>query len=163
MPSKVHNSSIVAGSVGPELELGPLPDLLGYVLRRAQVTTFKDFIETCAEVDVRPVIFSILTIIDANPGARQGAVGGALGIKRSNIVSLVNELESRGLAKRSPHESDLRSHALHLTPKGKKLLARLNDLVRTHEQRMTDVLGEEDRDTLINLLGRLRNFSRSDG
>ena len=137
------------------LDLGPLPNRLGYVLRRAQVMAFKDFIETCAEVDVRPVIYSILTIIERNPGTRQGLVGAALGIKRSNVVSLVNELESRGLAVRSPHESDLRSHALHLTKKGEALLHHLNKLVQSHEERIGNALDQQERTQLIDLLSRL--------
>ncbi len=142
----------LADAEDAELDLGPLPDLIGYVLRRAQVRVFKDFIDTCAELNIRPVIYSILTIIDHNPGARQGAVGAALGIKRSNVVSLINELEERGLARRAPHESDRRSYALHLTPEGKRLLDRLERLVRTHEQRLIDAVGEDGRDRLIELL-----------
>jgi len=139
-----------------DLDLGPLPNLVGYVLRRAQINVFKDFIDTCAEVGVRPVIYSILTIINLNPGARQGVIGAALGIKRPNTVSLINELESLGLAKRKPHQTDLRSHTIWLTPKGKNLLSHLDRLVQIHEQRMTDLLGEDDRKTLIDLLGRLQ-------
>lgn len=157
--SKDRKSSLQTLPIDVKLNLGPLPNLVGYVLRRAQIDVFKDFIDACAEVDVRPVIYSIMAIIDANPGARQGVVGAALGIKRSNIVSLVNELEDRGLATRSPHDSDMRSYALHLTAEGKDLLHRLNELVQNHEQRLREALGEDDRKTLIELLGRLQQFS----
>lgn len=141
-----------------ELDLGPLPGLIGYVLRRAQLSVFKDFIDTCAEVNIRPVIYSILTIIEHNPGARQGAVGAALGIKRSNVVSLINEIEQRGLAVRTPHETDRRSHALHLTAEGKRLLAHLDGLVRTHERRLIDAVGKDGRDRLIEMLDIIQNL-----
>ena len=143
---------------GADLDLGPLPDLIGYVMRRAQVRVFKDFIDSCAELNIRPVIYTILTIIDRNPGVRQGAVGAVLGIKRSNMVSLINELEKLGLAERTPHETDRRSHALQLTKEGKKLLARLEKLVRTHEQRLIDAVGPEGRDRLVELLAIIQEL-----
>ena len=145
-------------SDGADLDLGPLPHLIGYVMRRAQVRVFKDFIDTCAELNIRPVIYTILTIIDRNPGVRQGAVGAVLGIKRSNMVSLINELEKLGLAERTPHETDRRSHALHLTAVGRKLLAKLEKLVRTHEQRLVDAVGPEGRDRLVELLAVVQNL-----
>jgi DNA-binding MarR family transcriptional regulator len=43
----------------------------------------------------------------------------ALGTLPSRLVAIVDELESKGLLERRPHESDRRSYALHLTEKGK--------------------------------------------
>ena len=141
----------------PDLDLGPLPELIGYVLRRAQMRVFKDFIETCSEVDARPGQFSALTLIDRNPGARQSEIGKALGVNRPNTVKLINDLESRGLARRVPHATDRRSRALVLTEDGEALLDRLNGLVRSHEQRLIESVGADGRDLLINLLYRLGN------
>lgn len=155
--SQPHRDRVETESDTAQLDLGPLPGLIGYVLRRAQLCVFKDFNDTCGEADVRPAIFSILTIIDRNPGARQGEVGAVLGIKRSNIVALLNEMEERGLAERRPHASDRRSHALFLTDAGDALLRRLDGLVEKHEKRFVDAVGEDGRDQLIDLLGNIQN------
>ena len=52
-------------------ELGRLVGHLGYVVRRAQLWIFQDFIRTMAEVDVRPAQYSVLLVIEANPGLSQ--------------------------------------------------------------------------------------------
>lgn len=140
------------------LDLGPLPGLVGYMLRRAQIAMFKDFIETCATVDIRPILYAILTVIDRNPGVRQGEVGAVLGIKRSNFVSLLNELEARNLATRTRHATDGRSYALHLTAEGAAAVRRLNALVAGHERRLLDTFGKDGRDRLIDMLDRIPNL-----
>ena len=83
------------------IDLGPLPELIGYVLRRAQLAVFQDFFAAFAPFDIRPAQFSVLTIIERNPGLTQTQVAEALGIKRTNFVGMLDELEKRGLAERA--------------------------------------------------------------
>src|SRR5271163_2280086 len=98
-----------------EPDLGPLPALVGYALRRAQLAVFQDFVETMAALDVRPAQFSVLLLIERNPGVNQTQISEALGIKTANLAVMLNALEARGLAKRRPDALDRRAHALHLT------------------------------------------------
>ena len=100
--------------------LGPLHAYVGYVLRRAQVAVFQDFIRTLAGVDLRPAQFSVLALIDANPGIVQSRACSALGIQKANFVPMLQELEKRGLTRRVP--VDGRSNGVFLTPKGRALL-----------------------------------------
>ena len=95
------------------IDLGPLPELIGYVLRRAQLAVFQDFFAAFAPFDIRPAQFSVLTIIERNPGLTQTQVAEALGIKRTNFVGMLDELEKRGLAERR-QARDKRSYALYL-------------------------------------------------
>ena len=39
---------------GGQVDPGVLPEHIGYVVRRAQLAIFKDFIQTLAPVDIRP-------------------------------------------------------------------------------------------------------------
>jgi len=77
---------------GKSIDLGPLPELIGYVLRRAQLAVFQDFFAAFAPFDIRPAQFSVLTIIERNPGLTQTRVAEALGIKRTNFVGMLDEL-----------------------------------------------------------------------
>lgn len=137
------------------IDMGGLPSFIGYTLRRAQLVIFDDFIRTLDEVGLKPASFSVLIILGSNPGLNQSEVSAALGIQRTNFVALVDSLEQRGLAERRPSESDRRSHALHLTPAGRKLLARAMTLQQEHEARFTDRLGPGGRDQLLTLLEKL--------
>src|ERR1044072_6720506 len=125
-----------------DLDLGPLPDLIGYVLRRAQLVVFQDFFNAFAPFDISPAQFSVLTVTERNPGLTQSQVAAALGIKRTNFVGLLNELEARALAERRQGSGDKRSHALYLTAEGTALMRKLRPVLKAHEARMVAKVGE---------------------
>ena len=136
----------------PAIDYGHLPQLIGYALRRAQLATFQDFMRAFGEVGIRPAQYAVLTIIEHNPGLKQSQVSAALGIKRTNLVALLDALEERGLATREPVAADRRSYALHLTEKGTLLMQRLREISAEHEKRLMTHIGEEGRDKLLVLL-----------
>lgn len=140
---------------GARLELGYLGDHIGYVVRRAQLAIFKDFIKTLSPVDIRPAQYSVLIVIDQNPGLTQAELGRALAIKRANLVGMLNELERRKLARRVASPRDKRSHALHLTANGRQMLARFHRLALEHEKRATRALDAAEKRQLLDLLGRV--------
>ena len=137
------------------VDLGILGESVGFLLKRAQMAVFADFIETFTAVDLRPAQFSVLVIIGRNPGLKQSQVSAALNIKRTNFVPLLDSLEERGLVARKLAVGDRRSHALHLTTKGSTLLTELHRLWADHERRICEQIGTEGRDQLLTLLGRM--------
>ena len=136
--------------------LGPLEDSVGYLVRRAQITVFQRFFEMFATAGVRPAQYSVLTVIRYNPGLSQTRLADALGIKKTNLVAMIDELEGRGLARRTPAERDRRSYALFLTPKGNALMARLHRLDDALNRRLMQAVGENDRRLLC---GALRHIA----
>jgi len=138
-----------------EVDLGMLPDLIGFMLRRAQIAVFQEVFPLFAEVDIRPAQFSVLVVIERNPGLTQSQVSAALGIKRTNFVALLDSLEQRGLAERQAAAGDRRSHALHLTDHGRVVMRRLRQLVDIQERRLVGRIGESGSRQLIGLLHRL--------
>src|SRR5256885_11942265 len=90
------------GTRTTDIDLGPLPELIGYVLRRAQLGVFQDFFSTFAPFDISPAQFALLTVIERNPGLTQSQVAAALAINRTIFVGLLGELDRRALAER-PH------------------------------------------------------------
>lgn len=125
------------------VDYGPLGRRLGYVLRRAQIAVFRDFFAAFESFDIRPGQYSILTIIESNPGLKQGEVSEALGIKRANFVPMIDELERRGLVRRAATPNDRRSYALVLTARGKRLMPGLHAAADAHERRLVELLGED--------------------
>jgi len=138
-----------------EASLGHLDNVLGYVLRRAQVAVFNDFRRTFAGYDLSPTQYSVLSILAETPGMRQGDVSAALGIKRTNFVAVLDELERRGLARRQAVADDRRSRALYLTDDGAALAERLRKLNAAHEARLAAALPPGQAATLIELLKKL--------
>jgi DNA-binding MarR family transcriptional regulator len=105
---------------------------------------FRDFFAAFESYDIRPGQYSILTIIECNPGLNQSEVSEALGIKRANFVAMIDELERRGLLRRDSTPSDRRSYALVLTDSGRRLMRALHAAADTHERRLVETLGEEN-------------------
>ena len=105
------------------LDTSSIDDVIGYRLRRAQLAVFTRFAARFAEAKLKPADYSALVLIADNPGSKQTAIAAALGIKRANFVALTEGLAQRGLIERRQPASDRRSHALHLTPEGEKLVA----------------------------------------
>jgi DNA-binding MarR family transcriptional regulator len=71
------------------------------------------------------------------------------------LVALVDELESKGLLERRPHESDRRSYALHLTEAGQSTLQAIGRIARDHQQALLSGLSEEEQRELAALLQRV--------
>jgi DNA-binding MarR family transcriptional regulator len=136
------------------INMGRMHGYLGYLLRRAQMLAYADFIAELAELNLSPGQFGVLTVIDTNPGLRQSEVSSALGIQKTNFVSVLNGFERRGLAVRKA-AADRRSYALFLTPAGKSLLRRARAAQARHEARLVQRLGEDGRAQLLGLLERL--------
>lgn len=142
------------------LQMGELSELLGYTLKRAQLKVFDDFIRCVEPLRLTPAQFSVLLLIDANPGRNQTEIANTLGILRPNFVAMLDGLESRELCVRMRSANDRRSHVLVLTDKGRAILARAKKLiVSRHEARLNEVLGPENRVALLRMLDKLaRDF-----
>lgn len=136
-------------------DLGPLSDSVGYLLRRAQVAVFQRFFELFAEVDIRPAQYAALAVIERNPGLSQTRLAEALGIKKTNLVTLIDALEERGLARRMAAKNDRRLHALFLTPKGAAFVRQLHRIDAEVEQGISKVLKDVERRRLRDALRRL--------
>ena len=106
------------------LQMGELSELLGYSLKRAQLKVFEDFLRCVAPLQLTPAQFSVLLLLDRNPGRNQTEIANTLGILRPNFVAMLDGLESRDLCARMRSTNDRRSHILVLTDKGRAVLAR---------------------------------------
>jgi DNA-binding MarR family transcriptional regulator len=104
-------------------------------------------------VDPRHVV--LLRHVAAAEGQSQQALGKAMQIPSSRMVTLVDELEQAGLLQRRPSPSDRRAHALHLTGDGRRLLDRLMHVSADHETQLCAALTSAERQQLIALLSRI--------
>ena len=93
--------------------------------------------------------FSVLVVIEANPGLSQADLGETLGIERARLVRLLDGLEKRGLTGREPSPIDRRSHALFLTEDGEAALKPIKALAAEHEAHLTQWLGRKKHDDLL--------------
>jgi DNA-binding MarR family transcriptional regulator len=141
-----------AADVTSRLDLGELDTHIGYFARRFQVWIFQDLIRELARAEIRISHYSVLAIIEANPGLAQSAVAEAVGIEPARLVRVLDELERRGWIQRMRSATDRRSHALYLTQDGQKAFAHVKDLARQHETHVIERLGAAKYESLMRML-----------
>jgi len=146
---------VTVNSRNAATDLAGLDEQVGYMLRQAQLAVFADFVAGQRGAVARPGQFSILAVIDRNPGLSQSRVCAALGIKRANLVAVIDHLESLGLVRRDSGVVDRRSNHLHLTPAGRRALRSALDDQALHEARITRLLGIAGRRNLLKQLAKL--------
>lgn len=98
-----------------------LETLLGYNARRAALTVISLFLRRMAPFGLKPVEFSVLTLIAHNPGVTSRQICTALDILPPNLVGLIKSLDQRGLIVRKAHPFDGRAQGLHMSAQGKRL------------------------------------------
>jgi DNA-binding MarR family transcriptional regulator len=123
------------------IALGDLSSNLGYRLRRAQLWVFKDVSRRLARFELSAAQFSVLAVIDANPGINQLTIASALDIERAGLGRLVDRLEQQGLVTRTASMVHRRYYVLHLTAAGARLLDRVRPVIAQSEKALAEKLG----------------------
>ena len=132
-----------------------LEGLIGYNARRAALVIIDAFLKQMAVYGLRPVDFSVLSLIHHNPGITSRQLCATLNIQPPNLVGMIKSLESRSLLTRQPHPNDGRAVGLHLTASGQELM---HDAERTAQELEFDAaarLTAAERKTLIRLLQKI--------
>ena len=132
-----------------------LETLMGYNTRRASLVIISHFLNRMAQYDLRPVDFSVLSLILHNPGITSRQLCSTLNILPPNLVGMINSLEKRELIGRQPHPSDGRALGLHLTPDGTTLVESAEGTAAELELEATNRLTATDRKTLMRLLQKI--------
>ena len=140
------------------VQSAPTPALsrrAGFLLAQLGTHAHQRLAERLARRDLHPRHFGMLSHLAANEGQSQQALSRALGIHRSAVVALVDDLEHRGLAERRRDPDDRRAYTLYLTPQGRQLLAELQRVAEEHEAELLTALDASERSQLISLLQRV--------
>jgi|SRR5581483_609713 len=132
----------------------PVAEFAGQLLFRlwrASHTRAADVLQT---VGLTPALFSLLNVLGAHSGAIQQELGAVMGIDRTTMVSLVDQLEGAGLARRRPSAQDRRAREVRITAKGRRLLERARRLISEAEDDVLAGLTARERRDLTSLLRR---------
>ena len=157
-PPRTLNAPVGHAGDVPSVEVidsSYLESLLGYNARRAALAVIEVFLEAMAPYQLRPVDFSVLSLIAHNPGITSRQLCTTLGILPPNLVGMVNALEKRELVSRRPHPRDGRATGLHLTQAGQKLVRDAEATAAELEAGVAARLSPSELRTLIRLLKKI--------
>ena len=132
-------------------EVAEFAGQLFFRLWRASHTQVAEALES---VGLTPALFGLLNVLGAREGAIQQELGSAMGVDPSTMVSLIDQLEAAGLAKRRPHPTDRRAREVVITPKGRRALERGRQMANQVEDEVLRGLSATERRELLSLLRR---------
>jgi DNA-binding MarR family transcriptional regulator len=142
----------VAGALMSEMPLWARP---GYLLRRLHQIHYALFFEECAEFEITPVQYGLLTTLSTNPDLDQNSIARELGIDRTNVADVLNRLSRRGLIERRRGSVDKRTMLARLTPAGKRVTKDMYLAMQRAQERLLEPLLPAERHAFISTLIRL--------
>jgi DNA-binding MarR family transcriptional regulator len=136
----------VAASSG--LRSSALTDDLSFLLARANAIALAAGNAALSEHGLKARSYSVLVLTSGDARPSQRELAEFLRLDPSQVVSLVDELQSRRLVERRPDPADRRANVVVATDAGRALVAVAGE--RVHADLSTD-----DRETLARLLRAL--------
>jgi DNA-binding MarR family transcriptional regulator len=115
-------------------------------------------VEGLATTNLTALQYAVLSNLnrqDGEPGIDQNGLAARIGVERSHVSVLVEELVAKGLVEQRVNGADRRARLLHLTPKGEKLYARLRPGIRIANERVLEPLSPHERRLFIDMLIRM--------
>jgi MarR family transcriptional regulator for hemolysin len=91
----------------------------------------------------------LLWIARLGENVRQTALADAVGIEGASLVRLLDELQASGLITREPDASDRRANAVNLTPKGREVVAEVNEVLTKLRLEVFGDIPRKDAETAI--------------
>lgn len=132
-----------------------LADDVGFLMSRGSALAVRAINVALEPVGLRVRQYSVLLAVAESGGLSQRDVATTLSLDPSQIVALVDELESRGLVERRPGVADRRARLVQPTRAGKKQIREAERRVRRAEEEYLGALDAEERETLASLLRRV--------
>ena len=132
----------------------PVTEYAGQLLFRLWRSSHTGTATALEAIGLTPALFALLNVIGAREGAIQQELGAVMGIDPSTMVSLIDQLEGAGLAKRRPAARDRRAREVTITPKGRRVLERGRKAAAQVEDEVLRGLSTTERRQLLALLRR---------
>ena len=143
------------GTSGEDPSLGRLGSFLGFRLRRVQNQFSRDFQAKTKRWGLRAGMFSSLELIAANPGISQAVLSAEVGLDKSALVPIIDELETRGWVRRTRSTKDRRRNHLEITEIGKHELDLLFEELAVAEAVGQAALSIEEREVVSRALDKV--------
>ena len=151
-----------SGTPAQGLDEGVLGSVLGYHISQAAVTTLGLFAHHVGDpLQLRPVEFSLLLLLQANERVTPKQLAQALALSAPNLTILLDRLQERGVIDRVRSDSDRRSQHVLLTTAGIALAGHCVEVSTTMEQDLDDCLTPGEHLLLIELLQKVVRHGRS--
>jgi MarR family transcriptional regulator, lower aerobic nicotinate degradation pathway regulator len=132
----------------------PVSEFAGQLFFRLWRVSHTRTAEALESLGLTTALFALLNVLGTRDGAIQQELGAAMGVDPSTMVSLIDQLEAAGLAKRRPRPTDRRAREVVITPKGRRALEQARKLAMQVEDNVLRGLSGAERRRMLALLRR---------
>lgn len=123
-----------------------------FLLARARALVVSSSNKALRQVGLNVRTFSLLWVTTESFSPTQRQLSDFLDLDPSQVVTLIDDLESQGLVERRPNPSDRRARQIVATPAGRRLFKTARKLDAEAGARTLGALTEEERSQLQSLL-----------
>jgi DNA-binding MarR family transcriptional regulator len=107
---------------------------LGYLLKHAQLRFFELGAIALAPLGINGREAAVLRAIDAGLPVSQGEIARAMGVDRTTMVALIDDLQLKGLVQRRQDPDDRRKNVVELTDAGRDTVRQAAGVVEQAER-----------------------------
>lgn len=128
---------------------------IAFLLAQLGTEASTAFEQALTPLGITPSEAGLLRLVGRRPGISQKEASEQLGVGPSRVVAVLDRLEVHQHIDRRRSTTDRRSHEIHLTPDGERLLASIGPVAKTHEASFTHGLSDSEADELADLLAKI--------
>lgn len=133
----------------------PLANRLGYLLKHVQLRFAEQGAKALEPLGITGRQLAVLVVLDAGEPLSQLEAAGRLGVDRTTMVALIDELEELGLVVRRKSATDRRKNIVELTDRGRDALERGNDIHHDAEKKFLKPLSPVEAELFLRILQTL--------
>lgn len=132
-----------------------LADRVLWALGRSNQQAHRLVRQHMSEAGVRTLHYHVLASLADDGEGAQATLADRIGLDRSDLVTLLDELEELKYLERRVDPEDRRRKIVAITPAGEKQLIAMDELIAAAEAELLEPLTAAERKTLLGLLRRL--------
>jgi DNA-binding MarR family transcriptional regulator len=141
----------------------------GMPIKRIATPLARRFAQICtaaladmtSEADLTPLQYAARSYLSDEPDIDQNGLAARLGVDRTSVGQLVDQMESNSLVERRVNGADRRARLLRLSRRGSKLRDRLRPKAHLVQARLLGTLTPTEREILLELLVRVIDANES--
>jgi MarR family 2-MHQ and catechol resistance regulon transcriptional repressor len=129
---------------------------------RAYKTRMRSILAEVSSGESTPSRVMVVVVLRKHGSLPMGTIATYVGLPKSNVTALVDDLEAEGVVRRKRDEVDRRITNVELTAKGRALSAREYDAYERRLAAIFNLLDDTERDAMLSGFARMTRLMKGD-
>ena len=136
-------------------ETWPLGQRPGFLIRRLHQIHVALFQEKCAQFEITPLQYSLLSALAVRGTADQTTLAVDVSLDRTTTTGALKRLQARRFIERAVHRDDRRARVCRLTQAGGALLAKMESAAREAHRDTLASLSKSEQKRFVSLMQQI--------